>query len=263
MSENNARIYSARITDAGALIADTKTMLASWDMTQDRGANFNRVREQNTLGKPSRKRLNDILIIFRQRYFDDPAIGNTLVQLVQKGASSQWVDPLLYFFSAQNDNTLRDIVIGTLYPRKQAGYIDLPPIIVQNTLRNWVVNGRTKSPWGDYTIKHVAQGIMATLRDFGVLEGKVNKHIRPVYVPIESFALIAFWLMQKLQSGNLVLCSDEWRLFFLDVGGVEQHFIEAHQEGLLSYYAAGSVVRIEFPASTLQEYANGILERSR
>jgi hypothetical protein len=100
---------------------------------------------------------------------------------------------------------------------------------------------------------------MAALRDFGVLQGAVNKQIAPIYLPTPSFALIALWLQQRERSGHLVLQSDDWRLFFLPVEGVERFFIEAHQEHLLTYQAAGSVVRIAFPAHSLKAYAHVLL----
>jgi hypothetical protein len=101
---------------------------------------------------------------------------------------------------------------------------------------------------------------MATLRDFGVLEGRSHKRLTPIYLQTPSFALIALWLEQRERSGHLVLQSDEWRLFFLPVEGAERFFIEAHQQHLLEYYAAGSVIRIEFPVETLREYAHVLIK---
>jgi hypothetical protein len=253
-------IYTSRIIKASALIADTKVLLAEWDLTQSVAENLDRARRENIFGKTSRKRVEDILLIFRQRYFDDTDVGTALVTLTRGGAPAQWIDPLLYFFSAQNDRTLRDIVIEVLYPRHLAGYTDLPVQVVVYAIRNWVAEGKTTTPWNDRTIERVAQGLMATLRDFGVLQGTVNKHLTPIYLPTPSFALIALWLQQRERSGHLVLQSDDWRLFFLPVKGVERFFIEAHQEHLLTYHAAGSVIRIEFPAANLTEYAHVLLE---
>jgi hypothetical protein len=260
MANDKRAVYSSRIIKASALLSDTKTLLAAWDSDDDVRRNFETVRQQNILGKTSRKRLGDVLQIFRQRYFDDQEVGEVLVSLTKRQAPAQWIDPLLYFFSAQSDRTLRDIVTEVLYPRKQAGYIDIPVVVIQNALREWVVTGKTTFEWNSETIERVAQGVVATLRDFGVLEGKVNKQINPIYLPLESFALIAFWLMQKLKAGKMVLHSEDWRLFFLDVAGVERYFIEAHQEGWLSYYSSGSVVRLEFAASGMKEYADGFLK---
>jgi hypothetical protein len=81
-------------------------------------------------------------------------------------------------------------------------------------------------------------------------------------LPTSAFALIALWLFQRERSGNLVLQSDAWRLFFLSVEGVERFFIEAHQHHLLAYHAAGSIVRIEFPVDSLEEAANALIERT-
>jgi hypothetical protein len=260
LTESPKPTYTSRIIKASALIADTKVLLAAWDPERPVAENLDRARRENIFGKASRKRVEDILLIFRQRYFDETDVGTALVTLAQEGAPAQWIDPLLYFFSAQNDRTLRDFVAEVLYPRHLAGYTDLPVQVAVRAVRNWVAEGKTTTPWNDRTIERVAQGLMATLRDFGVLQGAANKRLTPIYLPTPSFALIALWLRQRERSGHLVLQSDGWRLFFLPVEGVERFFIEAHQEHLLTYHAAGSVIRIEFPAANLPEYAHALLE---
>ena len=271
MTEAPEPIYTSRIIKASALIPDTKVLLAEWNLGRSVAENLDRARRENVFGKASRRRVSDILSIFRQRYFDDTDIGTALVTLVRAGTPAQWVDPLLYFFSAQNDRTLRDIVVEVLYPRHRAGYADLPVEVMVRAIRNWVAEDRTTTAWNDTTVARVARGLMATLHDFGVLQGTANKRLTPIYLPTPSFALIALWLQQRERSGHLVLQSDDWRLFFLPVEGVERFFIEAHQEHLLTYSAAGSVVRIEFPAISpatsseqrLTEYAHVLLERAR
>ena len=260
MTESPAPLYTSRIIKASALIADTRVLLAEWDLSRPVAENLERARRENIFGKASRKRVEDILLIFRQRYFDDADVGTALVALTQGGAPAQWIDPLLYFFSAQSDRTLRDIVTEVLYPRHLAGYTELPVELVVRAVQDWVAAGKTTTRWGEGTTRRVARGLMATLRDFGVLQGAVNKRLTPVYLPTPAFALIALWLQQRERSGHLVLQSDDWRLFFLPVEGVERFFIEAHQEHLLAYHAAGSVVRIEFPAASLTEFAHVLLE---
>lgn len=256
-------IYTSRIIKASALLADTRVLLHEWDLGQSAATNLDRLRQQNVFGKASRSRIDDILTIFRQRYFDDPAIGGMLVTLAQGGAPGAWIDPLLYFFSVQNDRTLRDLVVDVLYPRLQGGYSDVTVEYITRALRTWVAEGKTTSVWGDRTIARVARGALATLRDYGILAGKTHKRIAPFYLPTPSFALAAHWLAGRERSGERVLHSDEWKLFFLPVAGVERFFVEAHQEHLLGYQAAGSVVRIDFPTDDLVEFANVLLERTR
>jgi hypothetical protein len=63
------------------------------------------------------------------------------------------------------------------------------------------------------------------------------------------------------RSGKALLHDPEWRLFLLAEGAVERFFLEAHQEGMLQYYAAGPVVRIDFPVNDLKEYALVLSQR--
>jgi hypothetical protein len=103
---------------------------------------------------------------------------------------------------------------------------------------------------------------MATLRDFGVLQGAVNKRLAPTYLPVEAFAYIAFYLRQDQPSGERLINHPEWRLLFLSQQAVERFLIEAHQRHLLEYRAAGPVIRIDFPAGSLEEYAHVITQRA-
>jgi hypothetical protein len=96
LTESPNPIYTSRIIKASALIADTKVLLAEWDLTQSVAENLDRARRENIFGKGSRKRVEDVLRIFRQRYFDDADVGAVLVTLTQNGAPAQWIAPLLY-----------------------------------------------------------------------------------------------------------------------------------------------------------------------
>lgn len=122
--------------------------------------------------------------------------------------------------------------------------------------------GKTSGTWNDRTVQRVAQGVLSALRDFGILQGAVNKRIAPAYLPIQAFSYIAFYLKQHQPSGIKLLDLPDWKLFFLPSEGVERSLFEAHQLGLLEYHVAGSVTRLTFPASTLEEYANVLVAKS-
>jgi hypothetical protein len=258
----NETVYTSRIIKASALIADTKTLLAYWDPEQDTSTNLEHARRTNLFGKASRSRVEDILKIFRQRYFDDPDVGNALSILVKGNVPGQWVDPLLYYYSVKNDQTLRAIVLDVIHPRRMNGYTDISREHVMRAVRDWVAEGKTTDNWGEDTIQRVVRNSLAALRDFGVLEGKVNKSITPMYLPVEAFTYLAFEMWRQERSGEKVLGNEDWKLFFLPTQGVERFFLEAHQEKLLAYYAAGSIVRLEFPENNLVEMANALVKRS-
>jgi len=256
--QRSTRTYSSKIIKASALIPDTKTLLATWDLSLSVDENLQRARRENIFGKASRSRVEDILAIFRQRYLTNGSVLRALVALTHSILPSEALDRILYFHAAQADALLHDTVTDMIWPMYEEGYRDLLIEDVQRTVGEWAAQGKTTSPWGDATVRRVAQGLVATLRDFGVLEGKANKRITSPYLPVEAFAYIAFALAQQEPSGERLLEHKSWRLYFLRPHKVERLFMEAHQCHLLHFQAAGSVIRLEFPADFLEAYAHAI-----
>jgi hypothetical protein len=253
--------YSSKIIKAGALIGDTKTLLSHWDIDASVKENIERAHRHNLFGKASRSRIEDILAIFRSRYLSEKCVAIALVALVRGKFPPVAIDRLLYFHSARADRLLHDLVTELLVPMRQRGLLSVGVHDVQAQIKNWVEQGKTVSHWSEITILRAAQESLATLRDFGVLQGAVNKKIAPAYLPVEAFAYVAFYLKQHQPSGVKLIELPDWQLFFLSREGVERFLFEAHQRGLLEYHVAGSVTRLAFPTATLEEYANVLAQR--
>jgi len=254
------RPYSSMIIKAGALIPDTKALLTAWDPELSVNENIQRVRRQNLMGKTSRSRAEDILAIFRQRYLTEEDVARALATIVKRQSNGNTLDRILYFHAVRADALLHKVVIELLAPQWSRGVMEIDSSEIESAIKRWVAEGKTSAPWGDSTIRRVTQGVLSTLRDFGVLQGAVNKRIAPAYLSVQAFAYIAFYLKQHQPSGAKLLDLGEWKLFFLPREGVERFLLEAHQHGLLEYYSAGSVTRLTFPVETLEEYANVITQ---
>ena len=253
--------YTSRIIKAGALIGDTKTLLALWNLEESVADNLNQIQRDNVFGKASRSRVEDILQIFRRRYLSEESVTKALVTLVRAKFPSAALEPLLYFHSARADRLLHDAVTEILVPMQAHGLEDINILNLQRSLAKWVEQGQTTGHWSEYTITRISQGLLSALRDFSVLQGAVNKKIAQGSLPTESFAYIAFYLKQHQPSGVKLIELPDWKLFFLSREGVERFLFEAHQRGLLEYHVAGSVTRLTFPAETLEEYANVLAQR--
>jgi hypothetical protein len=174
-------LYSSKIIKAGALLPDTKTLFSTWDTTVTVPENLARIRRENVFGKAARSRVEDILAVFRQRYLSDPEILRALVVLVQKRFPAASLDRILYFHAAQSDPLLHDVVTQWLVPLLGRGIRDIAVDEVQKLISKWVAEGRTTGAWSEVTTRRVAQGLLSTLRDFGVLQGSVRKRIAPPY----------------------------------------------------------------------------------
>jgi BrxA len=83
-----AAVYSSKIIKAGALLADTKTLLAHWDTAVSGRLNLDRLRRENVFGKVSRSRVEDVLAIFRRRFLSEQFVAKALVVLVRERLSS-------------------------------------------------------------------------------------------------------------------------------------------------------------------------------
>jgi hypothetical protein len=254
--------YSSKIIKAGALLADTKTLLSQWDVGAPATDNLERLRRENVFGKASRSRVEDILAIFRQRFLGEESVTRALVVLVKGKLPATSLDRILFFHAARADRLLHDVVTEVLAPLSARGITDIDVLEVQKPLKKWVAEEKTSAPWSDPTIERIAQGLLSALRDFGVLQGAVKKRLAPAYLPVEAFAYLAFYLKQHQPSGAKLVELPDWKLFFLPAEGVERFLFDAHQHGLLEYHAAGTVTRLTFPAKTLEEYAGVLAQRS-
>jgi Putative inner membrane protein (DUF1819) len=252
--------YTSKIIKAGALLADTKTLLSHWDVRASIRENLDRMRQENVFGKASRSRVKNILAIFKQRYLREEPVARALVALVNHRFPATSLDRLLYFYSARADSLLHDMVTELLLPLQIRGIMDIEVTELERSIAKWVREGKTTSPWGENTIRRVTQGLLSTLRDFGVLAGAVNKRLTPAYLPIGAFAYIMFYLKQRQPSGAKLIDLPDWKLFFLPPEGVERLLVEAHQQGLLEYHAAGTVTRLTFPSNSLEDYAYVLAE---
>jgi hypothetical protein len=154
------------------------------------------------------------------------------------------------------------VVTDLLAPKYNHGQLLVTVLEIETWLQEQINLGKTKTKWAPKTITRSAQELLSTLRDFGILQGTKTKKISPVYLPISSFAYIAFNMWKNQPSVGSLLEHPDWRLFFLSSQAVERLFIEAHQHHLLYYQAAGSITRVDFPMDTLEEYALVISKRT-
>jgi hypothetical protein len=262
ISPRHSGPYSSKIIKAGALLADTKTLLSHWNLAASAQENTERIRRENLFGKASRSRVEDVLAIFRQRYLSEEPVTRALVMLVQRRFPAAALDRILYFHAARADPLLHDMVTEVLLPLQARGVLDFGIREVQRALATWVQGGRTTAAWSESTTVRVAQGLLSALRDFGVLQGAAKKRIAPAYLPVAAFAYVVFYFKQHQPSGAKLVGLPDWKLFFLPREGVERFLFEAHQHNLLEYHAAGSVTRLTFPANTLEEYAHVLAQRA-
>jgi hypothetical protein len=256
------RLYTTRLQKGGALVAEMRRLTLEWN---DAEGCAERLVASNVLSWPSRRRARDVITrVFIPRFVrsNPPDLWRPVSVLERAEWSRESLLPIHYYAAAAAEPLLWDFAIEFLVDREIRG---LPEVRTDDAVRfirlapaDRFPNGR----WSPTVSLKVARGLLAGLRDFGMLTGTGKKRITPIYLPTESFAFIAMVRQVAGIKGRATLTDPCWRLFHLSDTSVEQHFLDAHQRKLLSYHAAGSLVRLEFPAGNLQEYAHELSKRA-
>jgi hypothetical protein len=257
---NNGHIYTAKIIKANALLSDSKLFISQWEPQLSTEENIKNAIEYNIFGKSSRTFTKNIIHIFKNRFIFGDDQDNALRVIIKSNVESTIIDRILYYYTMCSDPLLYDFVAQYLYNSVQIGDTLITTNKAEKYFKKLSDEGKTNSKWSDIVCNRVARNVLTTLRDFHILEGKVKKYIAPTYLPLESFVYIAYLINRKSPGGERVLNHNDWKLFLLNSKEVERLFLEAHQRGFLTYYAAGSIIRITFKQKDIVEVANDIIQ---
>ena len=246
-------IYTSRLQKGGALLEVMRALCLAWE--EGKGDPLQLALHVASL--PGRHRAQDVIRrTFVPRLVDsNPAdLWRTAAALERASADRSIVVPLHYYLTADSEPLLWDFVADELFPLAGSGqevntarmvrFIDSKP--------DECFGGRR---WTPTVTTKVARGVLAALRDYGVLVGASKKKLSSLYLPVESFALLCRIRYDLGHRGEAVLGDPVWKLFFLAQNAVDRFLLEATARRLLRYETAGPVVRIEFPVMSLEEYA--------
>jgi len=243
--------FTSNIQKGGALLDDARRVVDVWDLEQDVSANLSRISEQNLLAKTSRARADDVLLrVLRPRLVEPgPQVIAALKQLLP---SPRAFADAYYFEATRDDALLAAFAEGPLFEWWERGRIGVDVGSVSGWLGELAERGQTPR-WTETIRTKVARGLLAALRDLGILSGAVRKEFAPPSLSIAGFGYVAFRLHEDGASSRALVASQVWRRWLLDTARVTELFHEAERQGLLRYSSAGSAVRVDWLQDTLGE----------
>lgn len=240
---------SSNIQKGGALLDDSRRFVEAWSTELDANDNLRRVAEDNLLGKRSRMRSEDVLRrILGPRFVDPgPHVIAALKALLDKPASFR---EACYYEASRDDELLATFAETPLFEWYELGRTT---VTVQE-VAVWLQQSPGHLPgWSESVRTKVARGLLAALRDFGVLEGGTIKRFAPVRISPLGFAYVAFREHEQGRSSRAIVDSPVWRRWLLDDGRVADLFVQAERLGVLRFSQVGSSVRIDWRAASLEE----------
>jgi hypothetical protein len=254
------RPMTGRLQKGGALLPDMRLLVTHW--SEELSIENSTAQVASILGKKTLARAHDVYAeAFRPRFIKgSPANAWKLARTLEDiHTDIAILRPFYYWITARAEAALYDFVIEEIMPRSSSGqsYTSVDDAVA------WLQKkiDEAKRQWTPTVTRKVGQGMLAALRDFGILEGTGRKHIAPVHIPLEAFSLIAFILNSEGISGHRLVQHQDWKLFLLYERNVERILLECHQHGWLGFYAAGAIYRTEFREISFTEYAHVVLNR--
>jgi hypothetical protein len=252
--------FTTRLQKGGALLQDMRQMVCQWADELD-GPDVYKVTNR-ILHKSTRVRSADTFIrAFKPRFVaGDPPNAWKLARVIEDAHPPiEVVRPFYYWLTARAEPLLYQFVCTELIERAKSHD---PDVRISETA-SWIGTKINENGiyWTPTVRLKVARGMLAALRDFGILEGAIRKRIAPQHLPLEAFCLIAFCLHTIGFGPKALVRHPDWKLFLLGQTAVEQLFLAAHQDGWLDYQCVGEVYRIEFKSRNLEDYVHVLLGR--
>jgi hypothetical protein len=254
--------YNSRLQKGGALLDDMRLLVRHWS-EQAAGDQRDALVLENLLGKGTRARAADTYRrAFLPRFVEgDPPKAWRIARAIEdRELPIEVVRPVYYWITARSERLLYDFVTDELFPRSRGH----DPSVRTDETSAWITGRLQKhrKSWSPTVTTKVAQGLLAAVRDFGILEGATRKRIAPAYLPVEAFAYIAYAINAQGASGHALVEHPDWVLFLFNSSVVEHQFLEADRNDLLTYQAAGRITRIDFPAHTFPEMADVVARKA-
>lgn len=245
--------FSTNMMKGGAMLDDATRLAEVWQPELDAEANVRRVSDLNLLAKTTRARADDILLrILKPRYIasGDEVIRSLKVLLDRPDAFRE----ACYYETSRDDALLAEFAEEQLFDFYSKGRTVVSIEEVRDWLADLAAQGRAPT-WTDTVRTKVSRGILAALRDFGILEGGSIKRIATPRLTPLGFAYVAFREHEQGASSRALVESRVWRRWLLESDRVTELFSQAERLGVLRYLQAGTAIRIDWVSRSLEEVA--------
>ncbi len=246
-----AEPLTSNILKGGALLDDCRRVVEVWDNDRTPDENLARIADENLLAKASRTRTDDVLLrIIRPRLVTP---GSHVIPAL-KGLVTEprAFTEACYYEAARDDPLLAAFAEGPLWSWWQSGRIGVTVEDVTTWLSALAQDGHIPT-WSESVRTKAARGLLAALRDFGILRGATRKEIAPAAMSPRGFAYVAWREHEQGASSRALATSPVWCRWLLESDRVTDLFGQAARIGVLRFSSAGSAVRVDWLVGSLAE----------
>lgn len=249
-------VYTSNLQKGGALLEVSALLVSTWDEGRSGADNLAAV---VGIGAVSAVRRSDLSGRVLRRRFVEPGPHVVSALRVLLESDRRAFRDACYFEASRAEPLLAAFAEGPLFEWYRSGRTTITVDDAIAWLSEIIRRGQAPT-WSDAVQKRLARALLATLRDFGVLEGPIGstkKKIGHPYPSVAGFAYVCWRLHELGVTAATIERSLIWRRWLLDVTDVAALLTDLAQQGVILLNRAGSVTRIEWQAATLAEAVHG------
>ncbi len=253
--------YTQALAKGGALLPETRVLLAAWQPGEGEEALADRVLRSDLLGRATARRVLDIVRVFALRFLslgEGPA--RHLKRLVAGGSPHQIYSDLVFHYAAQRDALLHDFTVSRFWPAVRDGRLVVANGDVRQLILEAEQDGRIPSPWSAEIKRDMAGRVLMALTDFGLLrELKPGKReVLPYRAADGTVVYLAHLLHEQGVTDASLAVHPAWALFGLEPADVWHRLDLLAGEGWFVVQRAGQVARITWRYAGLEEAVDAL-----
>jgi len=253
--------YTQALAKGGALLRETRALLQVWEPGESGAAFAERVLREDVLGRATAHRVLDIVRVFSLRFLtptDAPA--RHLRRLMSEGAPRQIFTDLVFYFTARQDDLLRDFTVLRYWPAVREGRLIIQNQDVRQLIWEAEQDGRIRTRWSAEIKRDMAGRVLITLTDFGLLrEFKPAKREVVPYRPADGTVVYLAYLLHDMGVTDASIAQHEaWALFGLEPRDVWNRLELLAGEGWFIVQRAGEVVRIAWKHQRIEDVVDAL-----
>jgi hypothetical protein len=253
--------YTQALAKGGALLAETRILLEAWQPGEPAAAFTDRVLKTDVLGRLTATRTADILRVFSNRFLsptDAPA--RHLHTLVSSETPGQMYKDLVFHYTAQHDDLLRDFTVDRYWPAVREGRVTISNPDVRNLILEAEQDGRIPSPWSAEIKRDMAGRVLIALTDFGLLR-QLRPGLREVlpYRPDDRTVVYLAYRLHEFGATDSSLADQRpWALFGLEARDVWHRLEHVSDGDWFVIQRAGGLTRISWLYEDAEEVVHAL-----
>lgn len=253
--------YTEALARGGALLNEMRTLLCAWKPGESTPDFIRRVRQDGILGQATARTISDYVRVFARRFVAPPGTPARYLRRLMRGdAPHQVLTDLAFYYTAEQDDLLRDFTVLRYWPFVREGRLTISRDDARQFIWEAEQDGRIRAPWSDAVKKDMPARLLNALADFGLLGALKGgrRQIVPYRAADGTIVYLAHLLREIGVTDASLADQPAWALFGLDPRDVWNRLDNLAGDGWFLVQRAGEVVRITWKYQRLEEAVDAL-----